>query len=53
MIEKKKDWLKEVSLKIEFIKEIQLNQKIADENFKPILEERFPEASLEKKLSKN
>jgi len=53
MVKYERNYLMEVSLKIEFEEKIKLNQEIADSNFKEILKERFPVAAFEKNLLKD
>ena len=53
MVKYENDYLMEVSLRMDFLEEINLDQSIADENFRPILKERFPTAAFEKDLLKD
>lgn len=53
MVKYENDYLMEVSLRMDFLEEINLNQSIADAHFKPILKERFPTAAFEKDLLKD
>ncbi len=48
-----RNFLTEVSLKIEFEEEIKLNQDTIDKDFKEILKERFPVAAFEKNMLKD